>query len=318
MADGRTWKAALTIVMCSSWLAQGLSGAPVNPDGVSYLDIASACTKGNWGALVNGVWSPLYAVLLSVLLFLLRPSACWEAYVIRLFNCLILLFALSCFEYFLKGLFNYQEAVHPTVQRGLPLPPWALRAIGYVLFFFASVYMTPASLVNPDALVMAFVLLAAGIILRIRCGAGGTLSFAAFGLVLGLGYLAKTVMFPVGLVFLLAAPFGVRNLRRTIPRVLLAALLFLMVSVPFIFALSKSKGRLTFGETGLIMYAIDINGHPWCTGKASRPAQERRNTRPREFLTRRRSTNTQSQLEVRILRGLIHRIGTTVSGRISS
>ena len=261
LGDWRTWQVVLWVVMCSSWVVQGLSGSAVfNPDGVSYLDIASACIKGNWGALINGVWSPLYAVLLSFWLFLLRPSACWEARSVRLLNCIILLFALWCFEYLLKGLIEYQETTRTTEEESLPLPAWVLRATGYALFFFASVYMTPAGLINPDALVMGLVLLASGIILRIRSGADGALSFAALGLVLGLGYLAKTVMFPVGLVFLVAVLFAVRNFRRAIPRILLTAFLFLLVSAPFIFALSKSKERLTFGESGVISYAVRVNG----------------------------------------------------------
>ena len=246
--------------MCSSWLAQGLSGAPVNSDGVSYLDIASACIKGSWGALINAYWSPLYPVLLSFWLFLLRPSACWEARTVRLFNCVVLVFALWCLEYLLSGLIEYQEATRITDQESASLPAWAVRATGYVLFFFASVCMTPAELVAPDALVMALVLLAAGIILRIRCGTDGALSFAGLGLVLGLGYLAKMVMFSVGLMFLVAVLFAVRNFRRTIPRILLAALLFLAVSGLFIFALSKSKGRLTFGDSPAINYAERVNG----------------------------------------------------------
>jgi hypothetical protein len=256
----RIWRAVLWSVMCCTWLAQGLSGAPVNPDGVSYLDIASACLKGNWGALINGVWSPLYSVLLSFWLFLFRPSAPWEARIVRLFNCGALVFAAWCFEYLLNGLVEYQEAIRIKEQQDGLLPPWVLRATGYSLFFFASVYMTPAELVNPDVLVMAFVLLAAGLILRIRIGKDGALSFAVLGLVLGLGYLAKTVMFPVGLAFLLGVLFAVPNFRRAIPRILLAALVFLLVSGPFILALSKSKGRLTFGDSGAISYAVLVNG----------------------------------------------------------
>jgi hypothetical protein len=256
----RIWRAVLWSVMCCTWLAQGLSGAPVNPDGVSYLDIASACLKGNFSALINGVWSPLYSVLLTFWLFLFRPSAPWEARIVRLFNCGALVFAACCFEYLLNGLAQYQEAIRIKEQQDGLLPPWVLRATGYSLFFFASVYMTPAELVNPDVLVMAFVLLAAGLMLRIRIRKDGALSFAVLGLVLGLGYLAKTVMFPVGLAFLVGVLFAVRNFRRATPRILLAAFLFLAVSGPFIFALSKSKGRLTFGDSGAISYAVLVNG----------------------------------------------------------
>ena len=267
-----TWHVVLWIVMCSSWIGQGLSGAPVNPDGVSYLDIVSACLRGNWGALINGVWSPLYPVLLSFWIFLFKPSAFWEARTVRLFNCVILLFALWCFEYLLNGLVEYQETSRTTEQESAPLPAWVLRATGYLLFFLATVYMTPAETVNPDALVMALVLLAAGIILRIRCGTDGTLSFAALGLVLGLGYLAKTVMFPLGFVFLVAILFAVRNFRRAIPLILLASCLFLMVSGPFIFALSKNKERLSFGESGAISYVVRVNGATFAVHWQGQPA----------------------------------------------
>lgn len=256
----RIWRAVLWIVMCCTWLAQGLSGAPVNPDGVSYLDIASACVKGNCDALINGIWSPLYPALLSIWLFLFQPSARWEARVVRLFNCGALIFALGCFEYLLNGLVEYQEASRTSEQRDELLPPWTLRATGYSLFFFASVYMTPAETVNPDVLVMALVLLSAGIILRIRCRKDATLYSAALGLALGLGYLAKAVMLPVGFAFLLTLPFAVPNFRRAIPRILLAACVFLLVSGPLICALSKSKGRLTFGESGAITYVWLVNG----------------------------------------------------------
>jgi hypothetical protein len=254
------WRAVLWIVMCCTWLAQGLSGAPVNPDGVSYLDIAAACLKGNWGALINALWSPLYPALLSFWLSLFRPSACWEARTVRLFNFGVLVFGLWCLEYLLSGLVEYQEAIRVKEQEDGLLPPWVLRATGYMLFFFASVYMTPAELVAPDVLVMAFVLLAAGIILRIRCGKDSALSFAALGLVLGLAYLTKAVMFPVGLGSLVAVLFAPQTFRRTIPRILLAAFLFLAISGPFIFALSKSKGRLTFGDSAAINYAEHVNG----------------------------------------------------------
>jgi len=86
LRDWRAWQVVVWLVMFSSWLGQGLSGSAVNSDGISYLDIASACIKGNWGALINGVWSPFYAVLLSFWLFLFRPSAGWEAHVVRLFE----------------------------------------------------------------------------------------------------------------------------------------------------------------------------------------------------------------------------------------
>jgi hypothetical protein len=39
----------------------------LNPDGVSYLDLAAALARGDWGAFVQGYWSPLYPGLLALI-----------------------------------------------------------------------------------------------------------------------------------------------------------------------------------------------------------------------------------------------------------
>lgn len=40
----------------------------VNPDGISYLDIADAYLVGDLSNVVNGYWCPLYSWLLAVAL----------------------------------------------------------------------------------------------------------------------------------------------------------------------------------------------------------------------------------------------------------
>src|SRR5215469_10633309 len=128
------WRPALWIVMSSSWLINSFSHiARLNPDGISYVDIASACMKGNWESLVNAYWSPAYPFLLSLWLSLFRPSALWEAWTVRCFNCLCLAAALCCFEYLLNGLLEYREVVTGNEWESLPLLPSALKAMGYVL-----------------------------------------------------------------------------------------------------------------------------------------------------------------------------------------
>src|SRR5829696_3720393 len=50
----------------------------INPDAVSYLDVASAYAAGDLGAARNYYWSPLYSWLLALGL-LVRPVAYWDA-----------------------------------------------------------------------------------------------------------------------------------------------------------------------------------------------------------------------------------------------
>ncbi|HXJ05757.1 MAG TPA: hypothetical protein VNH65_11690 [Candidatus Acidoferrum sp.] len=255
----------LWAVMVACWLIEGFSRRhTILADGVNYLDIASACSKGDWGALINGYWSPAYSFLLSVMLSIFRPAAARELIGVHCLNCLILVGALVSFELFMSGLLAYlpQSASSDGEEFGPP-PEWVMRSTGYVLFFWATLYATPPSLENPDSLVFLLVLLASGFLVRIAAGKSQWLLFASFGATLGLSYLAKAAMFPVSFVFLCAGLPAAGNIRRAVPRILLALACFLLVSGPFMFALSKSKGHFTFGDAGKINYAEFVNGVPF-------------------------------------------------------
>jgi hypothetical protein len=54
----------IAAVICAlhAWLA----GFALNPDGVSYLDLAGTVSAGEWPAFVQGYWSPLYPVLIGL------------------------------------------------------------------------------------------------------------------------------------------------------------------------------------------------------------------------------------------------------------
>lgn len=58
--------AGVTILLCIAlaWFSRG----NLNVDGVSYLDLAGRIRAGDWSALVQGYWSPLYPVLLALVL----------------------------------------------------------------------------------------------------------------------------------------------------------------------------------------------------------------------------------------------------------
>ncbi|HWY58395.1 MAG TPA: glycosyltransferase family 39 protein [Terriglobales bacterium] len=248
-------------IMVLCWLLEALSYRhSVYPDGIAYLEIASACAKGNWHSLINGYWSPAYPALFSFVLSVFKPSVVWELALLHCFNCLVLVGSLASFEYFLNALIHYLSITKRAIdQEWKPLPAWVFRAIGYALFFWDSVYATPPSVETPDVLVLALVLLAVGILLRIASGRDSWQYYAALGVVLGLAYLTKAAMFPLSFVFLAVVPFATGNLRRGASRALLAFALFLLIASPFALTLSKIKGRLTFGDSGRINYAEYVN-----------------------------------------------------------
>lgn len=243
-------------VMLVVWLAQALSAAnSLNADAISYLDISYSCLRGNWHALVNGYWSPGYPFLLALIVKLFRVGPFREALAIHLFAVLSLAVALCSFEYFLSVFFAYRRKLAEKCgdETLRFLADNAIRLLGYALFFWISTFLTPPYLEQPDILVFALFLMASSLSMQLVSGSGERWRYALLGLVLGLGYLTKAVMFPLAFTF-----FAVLILRREwlriLPKVLLTAAVFAAVSAPFIFALSHSKGRLTYGDVGVISY----------------------------------------------------------------
>ncbi len=255
-----SWVIALALGLLHAWIGR----YEVSPDGISYLDMGDAYLRGDWQMAINAYWSPFYSWLLGLALLLLQPSPYWEFPVAHLVNFLIYLGALASFSFLLREVSRHWRVQQDrfTGQPVVRLPEWAWVALGYSLFIWTSLELITLRYVTPDMCVAAVLYLAAGMIVRIRRGAGSWLTFVLFGAVLGAGYLAKAAMFPLAFVFLGVSLFATSDLRRAVPRVAAAAAVFLLVSSPFIIALSVAKGRLTFGDSGKLNYAWYVNGVP--------------------------------------------------------
>jgi 4-amino-4-deoxy-L-arabinose transferase-like glycosyltransferase len=119
--------------------------------------------------------------------------------------------------------------------------------LGYSLFIWSTVGDL-VLLINPDLLVTASVLLAAGLLIRMEIAAGARCAlYAWFGVCLGFGYLTKAILFPMAFVFLaMMVAISKRPLRRQGRCIALAVLIFIAVALPEIALLSHSKGRITF------------------------------------------------------------------------
>src|SRR5207302_11443021 len=82
----------------------------MNPDGISYIEMAEAAARGAWHALANAYWSPLYPLLLSVSFRLFHPRMYWEFTSVHVVNFGLYLVDLFCFEFFLKELLAARRA----------------------------------------------------------------------------------------------------------------------------------------------------------------------------------------------------------------
>ena len=224
-------------------------------DIISYLDVADYYVAGDWANAINGNWSPLYSWIFALFFWIFQPSGAWEFPLVKLVNFLIFLFAFASFDFFLREFVQYAKRFSTTrLKRPFLIPEWVWFCLGYTLFLFTSLVWLGIYCDTPDMLTVGLVYLAAGLILNITRQPDNWLTFIGLGVVLGFGYFSKAVMFPLAFVFFTVALVSVGNLRRALPRILVAFCVFLLVISPYVGALSLKKGKLTFSETGKLSY----------------------------------------------------------------
>src|SRR5271166_2632592 len=126
--------------------------------------------------------------------------------------------------------------------------------------FYGRLSLITMERVTPDLLMAGFVYLATGLLLQLWMRPQSFSLFVMLGAVLGFGYLAKAPVFPLALVFFAVSWVLAGSWRRATPRVLVAVLAFLAISGPWVMALSRAKGRFTFGDSARINYVFVVNG----------------------------------------------------------
>ncbi len=273
-------------------------------DGISYLDLSDAFRRGDLREALSPYWSPLYPGLLALGFGILRPSPYWEFPALHLINLGLYLLTLITFEYFLRELLRYYRRQFGDLAQNSPSPPTPVsegkpsnllqphnsdllaghtteilfRITAYTLFCYFSLAFLRVPLETPDMCVSAIVYLASGLLLRIHQGEQSPYPYLLLGLVLGLGYWAKAVMFVVGILLFLASlpafvnkrgltssPFG-EGTRGTPPqsRLFLSGLgVFLLLCATYILALSWATGQFTLGKSAQLNYLRYVNGVSW-------------------------------------------------------
>lgn len=276
------WGVALLLGAIDAWALR----YQLNPDGVSYLDLADAFIRQGCAGLVNAYWSPIYASLLGGGLKIAGPAGRWDAPAGHFINFVIYLAALASFDFFLRGVLEARRRIEEkSAEKGaMLLPEWAFLSLGFALFTWTSLSLVTLSTLTPDLCVATFIYLVSGLVVRIHLGRANWTTFLALGVALGFGYLAKTVLFLMAFVFLgVAAALAVRRLgaRTAAPRVAISLLVFLMVASPLVLALSRAQGRWTFGESGRINYGwyadhlpLYGEGEPYATPGALHPIHQ--------------------------------------------
>jgi hypothetical protein len=232
----------------SAWLYRDW----MNPDGVSYMDLAGNALRRGPLALINAHWSPLYPALIACWTSVFHPTSVLEFAYVHALNGVIYSAAAICFGFFLNQFLKLRSA---------PEDNWVRKSIftafGFSLFFlYMNADITPF-VVSPDLLLACAVFASASLFCRILRDRESLLPYLALGCVLALGFYAKSVMFVVGFALLiLLVASGPMHFKR----VLLAAAVMLLLAAPQILLVSKRVGHLSIGETGRLNYLWWVNG----------------------------------------------------------
>ncbi|HJR61804.1 MAG TPA: hypothetical protein VJ813_20520 [Vicinamibacterales bacterium] len=223
-----------------------------NLDAVSYLDVADAWRAGQWRDALNGYWSPAYSWALAAAFAVVTPAPEHEYVVLHAVNLGLFIVATAAFHRLVREMIRDMppESVASAFQ------PAGCAVLMFLLFLWFGLTQFVVWAESPDLIPTAATFAAAALLLRLRRAATPA-SAALLGAVLGVGYLGKAAMLPVAPVFILA---GAIASRRAWLRTGVTALLALgVVAGPWILALSVSRGRPTFGDSGRINYLWQVN-----------------------------------------------------------
>lgn len=219
----------------------------LNPDGISYLEMAGNALSQGPGALVNGYWSPAYPLLL-VPVRLLAPAA-WTSAIpaLHLVNFAIYLLAAAIFCSLLR-----------LASRGAPGAALSMP-FGSAAFVVIAVQCIGLGLLTPDFVVMLMVLCTAGCCLQLERTDRPTRWSALLGVALAAGYWTKGILLPLNaglLVLLFIFPPRIARARAMVAR---AATVFGLLSLPLVVLVSAKVGRASAGEVGRLNYAWEID-----------------------------------------------------------
>jgi uncharacterized membrane protein (DUF441 family) len=233
-----------------------------NPDGLSYLDLANAFRGGDFRTAISASWGPIYPALLAAGLRVARPAPEWLLALVHAVNFTIFLITLVIFDWFLQELLRARHGEDVQGKPTLVMSDIGLAVFAYAVFVYSALGLIGLGLITPDLCVEAACFAAAGLALRMCDQRPRRTTAVLLGLALGIGYMTKSVMFPLGaalLVSLMLTP----SLRNAASTVGLAAGVFVTVASLLVVPISLETGGLSFGMAGKLAYAFSTNRVPF-------------------------------------------------------
>jgi len=237
--------ACIVLALMQMWISRGI----LDPDGVSYSDLAKALLRGDWRNGLSSYWSPLYSWFLVLAYAVFRPGIHWLIFVSHVINFLAFVCALLAWEWLLREWERWQG---PPAHRPL------VEATGYTTIAWVGLHSVGLIFTSADLQVVALALVLAALLLRVRAGVARQAEFLCIGLALGVAFLAKaaTLALFAAVLLVLAVLLGTWRDRRFYRAAGMAAL----VVFPFVIALSLAKGHFVINDTGRLNYSWQVTG----------------------------------------------------------
>jgi len=249
----------------------------MDADGMSYLDYSDRFLDGSWRSAPNGYWSPGYPILLAIIRSIIGSGGSSDIPALRIATATGYLASLLAFALLLVALRRSWGALGPGAGRAPGNAPgnapgatlseafaariW-LPVLGWPLFVWTSIGVTGLAHTTPDIWVSAATYAAvAAAVLTARSRPGWRWAIT-LGVVLGLGYLFKAVMFPLALVILATTLVERRRRSGSILPVLLSSGLFAVLAAPQVILISRLAGHPTFSEVGTLVHEWYVDGVP--------------------------------------------------------
>ncbi len=236
-------------------------------DAMSFMDISDAIVHRQWNLVANGYWNPGYAFALAAGQIVAHPTRWTELQVFYWVNFVIFGLGLAATLYFAQSLVRLRQDSDPEAE--FALNPAALCLTALALMFASFQWELSLGKVRSDALLYLFMMLAAAFLMRIQSN-GKLRYYALLGAALGLAYLTKSFAI-LPSIMLMGGLFIHAMRRRGTARIsalagtVICGLIFVVLSGPYIYGISKQRGRFTIGESARINYTyyVDQNTYWW-------------------------------------------------------
>lgn len=247
------WLIYGSLVLCT--LAQALVGPSTDADTVAYFDLSEAIRAHRWSVVATGYWFPLYPALLTFARSLFGFRAQYGLMAARLVGCFLELF------FVIAGVALVASVRRLMLARAVRADSLLPRGTLYLWTALISWFIASQDLTGPkpDCLLCSFLLLTiAALIFAIA--EDYILAYIATGLFGALAFWTKSFAFPFFFLWLFLAAAANLSRLRVLKRLVVPLLIFGLIAGPYIWHISRVKGRFTIGDSGRLDWAWYVNG----------------------------------------------------------